>query len=415
MNLLWLGIALLLLPVLMITILPLRRARALHDIQQAFEAEERTDTQNVAIYSQRLASLEAARDRGEIDAARFEEGRLEIDRSLLEDTEASRRAPLKSPQAGRLLVPLVMAALVVATLFGYFQEGAEGDLALYAVRQEVHNSPDGSLEMLINRLEAQAERQPDNSNVWLSLFPPYRDSGQFDQAIHALDRLIRLEGRQTSLLAQLAQMKFLAANRILTDEVQALVDETLAKDPHQPTVLGMLGIEAFDQDRYEQAIAYWRKAITGLDDPETSAVLREGISAAQERMGVSPDKADAPEAAQDSPSVSVRVDLADPLREWAAPDATVFVVARDVAGELPPLAVKRASVADLPLEITLDDNDAMTSRARLSQVDEVQVTVRVSASGDATPQSGDLFGRMSSVALGKPDAPVEVTIDRVVE
>ena len=116
MNLLWLGIALLLLPALWLVILPLRRARALHDAQQAFEAKQRTDAQNVAVYRQRLASLEAAQARGELDAARVEEGRLELERGLLEDTQVRRRTPLKSPQAGRLLVPLVMVALVVASL-----------------------------------------------------------------------------------------------------------------------------------------------------------------------------------------------------------------------------------------------------------------------------------------------------------
>ncbi|PXX95784.1 c-type cytochrome biogenesis protein CcmI [Halomonas sp. LBP4] len=415
MNLLWLGIALLLLPALWIVILPLRRARALHDAQQAFEAEERTDAQNVAVYRQRLASLEAAHARGEIDAARVEEGRLELDRSLLEDTQARRRAPLRSPQAGRLLVPLVMVALVVASLLWYQREGAEGDLALYAVHQEVRNSPDGSLAMLIERLEEQAKRQPDNPKVWMSLFPLYRDGNRGRDAITALERLIELEGRQPSLLAQLAQIQFFVANRSLTDEVQALVDEILGQDPRQPTVLGMLGIHAFDRARYEEAIDYWRRAIAGFDDPGSAEALREGIAVAQQRMDASSDKVDALQAAQDGPSLAVRVGLAESLREWVAPNDTVFVIARDVAGELPPLAVERATVADLPLEVTLDDDDAMAPQARLSRVAELRLTVRVSSSGEATPQPGDLIGEAGPVMLGESDTPIDVTIDRVVE
>nr|WP_299241304.1 c-type cytochrome biogenesis protein CcmI [uncultured Halomonas sp.] len=415
MNPLWLGIALLLLPALWLVILPLRRARALHDAQQTFEAEDRSNAQNVAVYRRRLASLEATRERGEIDAARFEESRLELDRSLLEDTETRRRAPLESPQAGRLLVPLAMVALVVASLLWYQREGAEGDLALYSVHQEVRNSPDGSLTMLIERLEEQAKRQPDNPKVWMSLFPLYRDSGRFEPAVHALERLIALEGRQAGLLAQLAQMKFFATSRTLTDEVQALVDETLGKDPRQPTVLGMLGIEAFDHGRYKAAIDYWRRAMAGFDDSGSTAALRDGIAAAQERLGIAPGEAEGAQVAADGSSLAVRVELDEALRESVAPSDTVFVVARDVAGELPPLAIERATVADLPLEVTLDDADAMAPRARLSQVDAVRLTVRISESGQATPQPGDLVGEAGPVTLGEPDSPVEITIGRIVK
>ena len=421
MNLLWIALGLLLLPALWLIVLPLRRAPAVHAAQQAYEAEQRDKVQNVAVYRRRLASLEAARERGEIDGARFEESRLELDRSLLEDTQAQRRSPLKPPQAGRLLVPVLMVALVVVSVAWYQQEGAEGDLALFAVRQEVINSPDGSLSMLIERLEEQAEQQPDNPKVWLSLFPLYRDSGRFEPAIHALERLIELQGRQVNLLAQLAQMKFFVASRTLTDDVQALVDEVLARDPRQPTVLSMLGLEAYEHGRHQEAIDYWRRAIAGMDNPDAADALRDGITTAQQRLGIVPDESSAdesspaPAGATGGPSLAVNVSLADTLRSQVAEGDTVFVVARDVAGELPPLAIERATVADLPLEVTLDDSDAMATMARLSQVDEVNLTVRVSSSGQAMPQPGDLVGQAGPITLGAADAPIEVTIDRVVD
>ncbi|MFD2435340.1 c-type cytochrome biogenesis protein CcmI [Modicisalibacter luteus] len=97
MNLLWLALGLLLLPALWLLVLPLRRAAAVHAAQQAYETEQRDEAQNVAVYHRRLASLEAARERGEIDAMRFEESRLDLDRSLLEDTEFRRHAPQAAP------------------------------------------------------------------------------------------------------------------------------------------------------------------------------------------------------------------------------------------------------------------------------------------------------------------------------
>ncbi|EPC02808.1 hypothetical protein L861_23630 [Litchfieldella anticariensis FP35 = DSM 16096] len=414
MTLLWLAFGLLLLPALWLLIAPLRSAQAVHASQQDVEANDRTAEQNVAVFRRRLESLEAAFERGEIDQARFDEDRLDLERSLLEDTAGTQRRPLKAPLSGRLAVPLVTVAVVIASVSWYQQRGAEGDLSLYNVLQEVRSNPERSLPMMIERLEQEAARQADNPNVWSSLFPLYRDSGQGAKAIEALERLIELEGRQPALLAQLAQTRFFVANRTMTDGVQALVDETLDKDPRQPIVLGMLGIHAFDEGRYEQAIEHWRKAIAGFDDPASAEALREGIAAAQRRLGVASDELET--AQTQGPGIQVRVSLDPKLRDQLDDNASVFVVARDMEGELPPLAVARVKLSELPVTVTLSDAHAMSPAARISQVDEARLMVRVSASGQATPQAGDLFGGRDAVAVGDIDGePVDVVIDRVVE
>ncbi|MEQ6889274.1 c-type cytochrome biogenesis protein CcmI [Halomonas sp. CS7] len=419
MTLLWIALAVLLLPALWLLVAPLRRAATVRAAQRDFEANDRTTEQNLAIYRRRLASLEAAHARGEIDAARVEEDRLELERSLLEDTERMERAPLASAASGRLVVPVVMVAVVLASVAWYLHEGAEGDLALYTVQQQVMNDPEGSLPVLIQRLEEQAQRQPDNPNVWRSLFPLYRDSGRIAEATRALERLVALEGRQPWLLAELAQIRYFAAGREMTEEVQTLVDEVLAEEPAQPTVLGMLGIEAFEAGDYETAIDRWRRAIAGMNNPDSAEALREGIRVAQQRLGVTPDPVDADPAqpaVAEGPGIAVRVSLADELAGRLDDDATVFVVARDPAGELPPLAVVRARLGELPLTTVLNDADAMAPMAKLSQVETARLTVRVSQSGQATPQPGDLVGTLGGVAVGMIDGDaVEVVIDRVVE
>ncbi|MEL7893622.1 c-type cytochrome biogenesis protein CcmI [Vreelandella neptunia] len=412
MTLLWIAIAILLLPALWLLVSPLRKARALHDQQRDFEANDTSAEQNVAIFKRRLASLEAALERGDIDAARFEEDRLELERSLLEDTAFRERRPLKAASAGRIVVPVVMLAVVAVSVIWYQQKGAEGDLVLLAVQQEVQNDPEGSLAMYIERMEEQAERQPDNPNVWSELFPLYRETGQMPKAVDALERLIEIEGRIPPLLAQLAQIRFFMAERELTDEVQALVDETLEQDPRQPTVLGLLGINAFDNGDYEQAIDHWRRAIANIEDPNTVSSLRDGIRVAQERLGVEPE-----ETVAEGTGIRVRVSLDEELVGRVDDDASVFITARDIEGELPPLAVVRAQVSELPMTVTLDNSAAMSPQAQISQVQEARLVVRVSPSGQATPQPGDLFGDLESVSIGPiaDDEAAEVVINRVFE
>lgn len=415
MTPLWIAIALLLLPALWLLIAPMRDARALRDKLDHFEANDTADEQNVAIFKRRLASLEAAHERGDMDEERFKEDRLELERSLLEDTASRTKRPLKTATAGRLAIPLVMVAVVGASTFWYQQNGAEGDLTLYAIQQEVQNDPDGSLAIYLERMEAEAARQPNNPNVWSSLFPLYRETGQADKAADALERLIAIEGRIPPLLAQLAQLRFFMAERELTPEVQSLVDETLAQDPRQPTVLGVLGIHAFDNGDYETAIDRWRRAVANIEDPETASSLREGIRVAQERLGVEPEAA-AVEVAQ-SQGVRVTVSLDEALMDNVSDDTSVFITARDMKGELPPLAVIRAQVSELPMTVVLDDTAAMSPQAQISQVREARLVVRVSQSGQATPQPGDLFGELDSVSVGpiSEDDAANVVIDSVFE
>jgi cytochrome c-type biogenesis protein CcmH len=441
MILLWLAIAVLLLPAGWLLLLPLRRARRVHAAQQAFEDNDSLGAENVRVYRRRLASLERGHARGELDDTALAEGRVELERSLLEDAEALRRSPLKAAGSGRVLVPVLLVVMVAGSLYWYQREGASGDLALAQAIAATPIHDAASFNARIARLRAEAEAQPDNAKVWMALFPLYRDAGRLDEAMQSLEALIALEGRVPALVAQLAQLKFFAAQRTLTDEVQGLVDEVLATDPRQPTVLGLLGIEAFEQARYPEAIDYWRKAIAGFENPDAAKALREGIAAARQRMAsagevdasVALDSPATTAAAQDSQAGTARLTLKvslDPALEAqlaampvSADEATLFIVARDAEGKLPPLAVVRTTADALPLTVTLSDDDAMAPMARLSMAERVTLVARISASGQPAAQSGDLEGKLENVIVTRSteadadvsheaaDAPLMLRID----
>ena len=94
------------------------------------------------------------------------------------------------------------------------------------------------------------------------------------------------------------------------------------------------------------------------------------------------------------------------------PDATLFVYARAAQGPRVPLAILRRTARELPLDFVLDDSMSMAPGATLSGAREVVVEARVSASGGATPVSGDLAGASATVAPGATG--LRITIDRVV-
>ena len=77
-----------------------------------------------------------------------------------------------------------------------------------------------------------------------------------------------------------------------------------------------------------------------------------------------------------------------------------------------PVAVERHTLADLPLDITLDDGDSPMPTQKLSAMRDIEVLARISASGDAIPKAGDLESTPARVTL-PASGPVDVTIGAV--
>lgn len=113
-----------------------------------------------------------------------------------------------------------------------------------------------------------------------------------------------------------------------------------------------------------------------------------------------------------APGIDLEVSLSPELADQTSPTAVVFVYAKAASGPPMPLAAQRLRVADLPVRLRLDDSMAMMPQMRLSAFPEVIVGARISRSGQATPQSGDLEGETGPMS-SNPTAPVSVTIDRV--
>ena len=106
------------------------------------------------------------------------------------------------------------------------------------------------------------------------------------------------------------------------------------------------------------------------------------------------------------------VKLDEKLAKQVDDDDTVFVFARASEGPRMPLAVMRAQAKDLPLDFSLDDSMAINPAMTISQYPEVIVVARISKSGNATPQSGDIQGVTKVLRVGVDEA--EVIMNEVV-
>ena len=171
-----------------------------------------------------------------------------------------------------------------------------------------------------------------------------------------------------------------------------MTDEALKADPKEVTSLGLLGIAAFEAKRYQEAIGYWQRLMNELPEGDASrAALEGGIQKAREQLQANGEPVETAPVAATEASIKVSVDLADAVKARVLPTDSVFIFARAVTGPPAPLAVKRVTVADLPITVELGDRDAMMPQLKLSNFPEVQLVARVSRAGQ--PTAGEWAGR----------------------
>jgi cytochrome c-type biogenesis protein CcmH len=389
----WLAAGLLLLIALSFLLIPVLRGR------RAQLEEDRTAL-NVALYQERVAELQTQQSEGVLDAAQLDSGRAEAARELLADTEG-----VEKPRELRLGKPLPLLAAFLVPVLGvalYLHYGASDKVEL----TREFSQPPVSMEDMTRRLERAAAAQPDSPEGLYFLGRAYMAQDRSADAAKVFERTVALAGRQPELLGQWAQAQYFADNKQWSPKVQALTDEALKLDPKEVTSLGLLGIAAFEGQRYQEAIDYWNRLLAQLPpDDNSRAALQGGIDRAAEKLkesggSVAPVKAEK--------QIQVRVDLAADVKAKALPTDSVFIFARAVKGPPAPLAAKRVTVADLPITVELSDSDAMMPQLKLSNFPEVQLVARISRAG--VPTAGEWIGRSQPLA-SSTTALQQLTID----
>ena len=111
-------------------------------------------------------------------------------------------------------------------------------------------------------------------------------------------------------------------------------------------------------------------------------------------------------------SVKLSVSLDPALQDKLNPDYTLFVYARAAKGPRMPLAIVSHKAGELPLETQLDASMAMMPQMSLSNFQQVIFMARISASGNAMTQPGDLMGETMPLEWQTMDKPVAIVIDK---
>lgn len=412
------------------------------------------DELNLEVFKQRLKELDGDLASGFLDQAQYASARRDLERDLLHDVPGGTIATPVGSSGGRWLAPVLALAVPAAAIALYLQVGdhriitqmeqaARGGAAAPADHAGQELPP---MEVLVQRLEERMAENPGNIEGWVMLGRTYFMMRRPEDALAAITKAYELAPENPDVMLAYAEALAATSDNSLEGKPAELIEQVIARDPQNTSALWLLGMLYYQRGQYASASTAWERVLaTMAPDAEEVEDLRAMIAEAKARAGEPPASAASEPAVtasaepavtasatsaappaeaapvveatteaapQPTRAVSVQVQLDPAVAASATPDDIVFVFARAAGGPPMPLAVQRLQVKELPASVTLDDSMGMTPGMNLAAFPEIVVVARISKSGQATPQPGDLEGESAPLDTTQTQQ-VSISIDRV--
>ena len=390
----------------------------------------------LSIFRQQFAELGQDRANGVLTDELYEQARRELERRVLEETGTTETSP-KMPRRQMHGRPVALAlAIIVPTASGllYWQLGnplamTEPSAASKTAQRGVGDEASFSegMESLIERLKQKMEQNPNDGTGWALLARSYMGMGRHAEAALAYENATKLIPDDAQLLADYADAMGVLHGRRLEGRPEALIQQALKIDPLNVKALMLAGTVAFNRKNFARAAKDWELARANLPadvDPEMTQQLVAAIEEAKSHLGggqetvaslTEPAAAPAQPARRTGQPRAIRgtVTMAPSLAGKGSPTDTLFVFAREMNGPPMPVSIVRASRKDLPFTFQLDDSTSPMPSRKLSSAGPVVVVARLSKSGQAMPQSGDLEGTSQPIQSGGEGIAVVIDHERM--
>jgi cytochrome c-type biogenesis protein CcmH len=404
----WIAVVVLLALALAILLMPLMRTvRAQQTVQR--------QQQNIQIAREKKQQLETQLKAAEIDQATYDSAYLDLQTSLALELDSSETNSEKA--RGKWMAIVVLLAIPAASVVLYFVYGEyrviENPQLVSAAaprQQTAAAAPQMSLEEMTVAIKQRLKDNPEDGEGWFMLGRTMMARQQHDEAVTAFQRSNDLLADEPGIIFALADALAMQNNGNLLGEPEELVLRGLKLAPRFPNGLWLAGMAAEQRQDYKSAHRYWSLLLPLIADNPTSSREVQGLLATLEER----DPALAKTVTSDNAvGIKLLVDISAELKAKASPDTAVFIYAKAMQGPPMPLAVRKLQLSDLPVSLTLSDDDAMMPTMKLSSFDQVIVGARVSSSGNPVAQSGDFYTELEAVDSSNPPAQISLTIDQV--
>ena len=385
--------------------------------------------QNVAITKERLNELKIEFEQGTITKEEYEQTKEELEQALLNDVEESAvKSKSSSNESFTRLTRyfLIFSVPVLAISFYVYLgqpdliEGAKKQAAAPAGHDTTANGKRASVEEMVEKLAARMKEQPDNAEGWYMLGRSYMSMGRYQEAVAALEKTNKLVPDNYAVMLRYADALTMLRGGRISGKPFELIKKAVEIKPDDTTGLWLLGMGYEEKGEYKKAISYWQQLIPLLKDNKSTDEVNKLIRAAKKKSGINLTDSSSVTASsvnklsdsKSNASLKISVSINKSRLKNVSMEDIVFVFAKAVNGPPMPLAVARKKVKDLPLVVTLDDTMAMIPSMKMSNFTNVQISARVSKSGQPRAQSGDVQSEILIVKSSQKET-IKLMINKI--
>jgi cytochrome c-type biogenesis protein CcmH len=398
-------------------------------LKRQASSKEEEGGKPLSVYRQQFAELEQDLKNTLLTDEQYQLSKQELERRLLDETGAAEAAPPARVWPVNNRAVGVGLAVIIPIISGllYWEWGNQQAIILASVsppmvqsRSDYAHQTSEGLDALSERLKKKLEQNPNDGVGWALLARSYVEIGRHADALPIYEKAMKLIPDDPQMLVDYADALGMLHGRKLAGKPEQLIQQALKIDPNHVKALMLAGTVAFDRKEFGQAAQYWERASANLSADAEGVVRQELLSGIAEAKGLAGGKpviakvvdlaAPLTRSGGQTAAISGTVNLAPSLAGKGASTDTLFVFARAMNGPSMPVSIVRATKQDLPFTFRLDDSTSPMPSRKLSDVGSVMIVARLSKSGQAMPQSGDLEGMSQPVKSGADG--ITIVIDR---
>ena len=387
-----------------------------------FNNSEREETNN-RLYESQCRYFANQFQIGAISERQFSGLVLDARRILLNQTED---VVTNRDNNSLRIVPLVIVALFTSVYFMYSYLGSEKDqrifniLSRYSIGDETDITNGDDIDVLVSLIKGRVKERPRNIHYWLLLAKFAQRNLEYRDAVDYYASALALDPNNSYILANYAEVLFLADGSLLTDRVIEAIQAAFISDPESSRVLGLKGVEAFTKKRFLDAIRFWQQAKIGLDENSEDVIaMQKGIERAIRALSVPVESYSTEDSKDDTPFA---------FKERQANDAsaidfilgdisvrsssdTVFLLVFEAGASDVPLMAKSVRLTSLPVYVVFSNLDLLDPSQLASDFRHLEVVARIYGQGRGSVVEKKLELRSRSIDLMNEPLPIRVTIN----
>ena len=331
------------------------------------------DESNIAIGKQKREELSDDLTKDLIDPSLYQQADDEITQTLASELS---NGPAEIVDINPLKWVVVMCIVIAVFSVVTFSQLTSID------------TPVTTLDQSVKALEVHLEENPEDGNAWKMLGLVEYNAGNTDQAIAAFERAYLLVPNDIDMLLKYSGVLASTQNGDFAGAPQALINQALAVDPNSIPVLNLMGLVAANNGDFVLAEQYWRRALKLLPDEDPNRSVLEAALAKLDNLEL-----------EDEFNLVINIAIPKEFLELRSDTDYLMVYAKAITGSSMPIAIKKIQLKDFNGVVSLSDSDALSSK--LSDSVEVYVVARLSSSGLAVKQTGDVEVVSKAISLAE--------------